>query len=238
MDHNLQSHDIPEPIYEQLLKPAAAQVEFRVASGLSSARVFCCRNPQGRLCLRGWPETGPDLRRLEQMRQFVSLTHQHNIHVLPSYFTDARGQAFHWAGGRYWELTQWMPGVADYLQHPSQERLEAACEVLGQLHRIWSSHSQLGSSPAVADRIQRLHAWLHRPNALGIWQVNPGAANIPASIEIGTRPESREGQLWLATMQAIQRHGPRVHELLKAISDSEVGLHFVLRDVWSDHILF
>lgn len=223
---SLSLNDIPQIVRDQFLEPHLAVPVQRATGGLSSARVYKCRSSSGDLCLRCWPDS-MDSNRLQLIVQQIDFAKSHGIHVLPKYFQSASGKLFWESAQGYWELTQWMPGDADYLDSPNATRLKSALTNLAQLHLCWSDHetSSMQKSPAVQQRIDLLSAALRFSTASF-----PRTDFDHNNVDIDS--------LCQRTLGELQRRGKHILSDLYAIVEHPVLTHFVLRDIWSDHVLF
>ena len=196
------------------------------SGGLSGAQIWQCQSPQGLVALRCWPSAHPTPQRLSEIHAAMLAASQRGIAFVPAIAKNRHGGTFTSDGKRLWEVTQWMPGTADYLQAPSPQRLQAALQALASLHRAWQQAPQLpihtGLSPTVFDRSEKLELYLRQ---LRDWTRQP----------LDNSPHHRLAQ---QTLQHLAACGPHLHQLLKTLHSQSVTLHFVLRDVWSDHILF
>ncbi|HTU19389.1 MAG TPA: phosphotransferase [Gemmataceae bacterium] len=193
--------------------------------GFSGAVLWRIDSPAETLCLRAWPphETWPQLLFRHRL---MSLARQNGLHFIPTIFATLDGASAVEHAGRLWELTDWLPGRADYHQHTSTERLDAACTALAQLHRVWRSlASAAASCPAVQRRLTFVEEWKRlnhsgwhplavaeksdplRPIVERAWrQLEPALVQVP-----------RRLQRWLGG-------NPRVQPCLC--------------DLWHDHLLF
>src|SRR5690606_11655397 len=102
--------------------------------------------------------THPSPDRLTQIHASMTLARQTGQRCIPQVYCNQAGETFSGDGKRLWELTQWMPGRADYHQFASTPRLAAALQQLASLHRVWerSATAAAGPSPTLAQRCQRL----------------------------------------------------------------------------------
>ncbi len=226
-------NDIPGAIHEKFLKPNFVKVDAEIGSGLSGSLIFRGSSPAGPVCLRGWPPASVSAKRLHELRCLVELTHSHRCHLLPGYLSGENGEFFVSARGRFWELTEWMPGIADYQAHPSDARLESALGSLALLHRVWSVSTIMAPSPAVETRITRLSRWLQKDWSPAMNPHRTPTLEAHGRIEIGQLPA-----LFNDTLEALQKHGMQILNLLDAINAPRVRQHWVLRDIWGDHVLF
>jgi Ser/Thr protein kinase RdoA (MazF antagonist) len=131
--------------------------------------------------------------------------------------TDARGD--------HWELVRFVDGCPT--DEPSAAQAAAAAAVLARLHAVAATLPATpptrGPSPGVATRIERAQALLAQP-----WRTRLGSA-APAALA------DRVGR----AIDAFTRHGGG--DALAAVARTaavEMPLQAVLRDVWSDHVLF
>lgn len=122
-----------------------------------------------------------------------------------------------------------MPGVADYHQSPTHERLSSAMSALASLHNAWAlstSTAVAAASPTVAQRREKLQEWLLRLPDLQRHYVC--VANYEQSFQ----------DLVQRTLWQLAARGPAELQALGKLQRQSVSLHFVLRDIWSDHVLF
>ena len=131
------------------------------------------------------------------------------------------------AAARVWELTQWLDGRADFAEHPSWTRLEAACEALATLHRAWHSVAvPADCCPAVRQRRKLLAEW----QALVATGWQPSAASNPR-FDLLRSMTQRARQGLPGWLQKVSR-------FLEPWTDFRCSVQPCLRDVWHDHLLF
>jgi homoserine kinase type II len=146
---------------------------------------------------------------------------------VPAVFFTLDGASWVEADGRLWEVTQWMPGQADFQEKPTATRLEEACTALARLHECWrqTTETRTDVCPAISRRIERTREMLAlsrsgwqpairlddadpaRPVAERAWRI------LPARVE--AMPSRLER--WVARRWPLQP---------------------CLCDVWHDHVLF
>jgi Ser/Thr protein kinase RdoA (MazF antagonist) len=193
--------------------------------GFSGAFLWRIDNSAGPLCLRAWPphETWA---RLRFRHHLMLLARQHGLGFVPALFATCDRATGVEYGGRLWELTEWLPGRADFHERPSQARLEAAGTALAQLHTIWRDipHEASGC-PAVQRRLEFLDEW-HR------------------LLRSGWRPlvmADRDAPLFPLVEQAWHRLPSaleRVPYSLRRWTSFRGRLQPCLCDLWHDHLLF
>ncbi len=127
--------------------------------GFSGAALWRIDGLAGSMCLRAWPahETWTQL---HFRHRLMTLARQSGLQFVPSIFPTLDGASAVEHAGRLWELTEWLPGRADYHDHPSLARLEAACTALAQLHTVWRNlPNTVTGCPAVQRRLEFLEEW-------------------------------------------------------------------------------
>ena len=151
---------------------------------------------------------------------------QHDLHFVPALFTALGGDTGVEHASRLWELTEWLPGRADFHERPTGTRLEAACIALAQLHSVWRKvPSEAGVCPAVRRRLEFLHDW--RRLVSSGWQ--PLAA---AGVSAPLYPlVERAWRLLPSALEEVPRR-------LQRWADAIRPLQPCLCDVWHDHLLF
>src|SRR5262249_46375369 len=142
--------------------------------------------------------------------------------------SDAAGGATAVAhAGRLWDLTEWLPGRADFHEHPTAARLEAACSALARLHNAWEG--AMPATSAVCPALQR------RLAAAAEWRELIGSGWRPldgADASDPVRPVAERAWGVLAS---------RVDEVPRrlALWAHRAGpVQPCLCDVWHDHLLF
>jgi homoserine kinase type II len=129
------------------------------------------------------------------------------------------------ADGRLWELLERMPGAATVTPTPAQ--VAAAAESLARVHVAAASlpgeSPRRDHSPGLRHRIERARDLLVRP-----WSARDAS---------GAPPDLRAR---LARAAAIfgASAGTEAMARLAAVESQALALQPVLRDVWSDHVLF
>src|SRR5919201_144351 len=122
----------PGPIRQGTVSPLGNR------GGFSGARLFCIVSPLGRLCLRAWPPHD-SLERLLFRHRLMARARAQGLHFVPAVLPARSGDTAVDHAGRLWELTEWLPGRADYHERPSPERLAAAFPAPPPLHTAWGT---------------------------------------------------------------------------------------------------
>ncbi|MGB7324316.1 MAG: phosphotransferase [Rubripirellula sp.] len=220
---------IPPVIRTELLEFNQAQPTESIQTGLSEAMIWKCQTPVGLACLRAWPPNHipPNhfgLDRLSVIHQAMQQLSEAQVGFTPRLYCTSRQENVASDGRRFWELTTWLPGRADYLQQPSDTKLLSAMRALATVHTAWAIAAHRAISPTLQDRKQRLSDSLSSVSEV---------ENVAHGIHGNDRLR------WLAreTCQALRRHGPNLSVELSQLESSAI-VHYALRDIWSDHVLF
>lgn len=217
-------HLIPETVWQDLLAPNFAVPVERILGGLSGALVFRCKTPEGQACLRGWPPGKPAGESLAEIQHALELAHQAGLTFVPRFLCGADGAKSQRCGSRVWELTEWMPGKADYVQYPSEERLINALAALAELHAVWrSTFTQRATSPACMQRLRMLDG-LQGAHLETMW--------------LAACRSDRELKLVRETCECLTEQGRSIQRRLESIANARISLQYAIRDVWSDHVFF
>jgi homoserine kinase type II len=144
---------------------------------------------------------------------------------VPSVYLTTEGASFVLKDGRFWDLTDWMPGKADFRHAPSPARLARACEALAQLHLTWSrAMPRVGPCPAIHRRMERCRKW----NELVASGWRPDFGVGPDPVALPARNAWRILGIWAS----------QVPRLLTPWTDRVFPLQTCLCDIWHDHVLY
>ena len=225
--------------------PASRVIPLGAAGGLSGARFWRLETAGGPFCLRAWPKEHPDFERLEFIHTLLAHVWGQDFHKVPVPLRDREGRSAIRLHGRFWELTPWLPGKADYREHPSRARLASAMEALAQFHlaaegfrsprekgraEFGAAHgkaagSELAAAPGVLERKQLLAGFL------GEESVRLAAAMKP---EVWPDLIHRGRSI----VDLFSRAAPRIFSELQQAASETVPLQPCLRDVHHAHVLF
>jgi Ser/Thr protein kinase RdoA (MazF antagonist) len=130
-----------------------------------------------------------------------------------------------------------MPGVADFRDAPSEERMRDAMQLLARVHlaaeqyrprtegQAWFSRNPAGQSPAVAERSGVIADWT--------------SDRISVTHRLLARePHEELRRLMTALLDLYQARSRAVRSELHEMSELRFSLHPCLRDIWHDHVLF
>lgn len=201
--------------------------------GFSGALVFRIDVETDSYCLKQWPLNHPE-QRLRELHHLLRHIGSQALSVVPVPLLGVHGQSVVRVDQRLWQLERWMPGIADYWQTPSDERLKSAFMVLAQWHRLaatfaagceWFRVEPVVQAPTVSDRVAGLLRYA--PDVI---------EQLEASLLREAHRNWREyGQLITTT---LRWRGPRLLSDLQQAATWRVDVQPVIRDVWHDHVLF
>ncbi len=213
--------------------PATIRVESCVPlgnrGGLSGAALWKVTNDLGSFCLRRWPTGNPSSDRLRWIHDRLLSAASAGCHFIPTPWPSFQGATFVAYQDHLWELTPWMPGRADFRDHPSEARLESAMRALAQLHQGLSLPQDItqGPAPGLERRWLALQAEDLSVSLRDRW---------PRAIERLASPRDRE------LLREMLTHLPRWLEPARtSVGDKrslEVPLQACVRDLWHSHVLF
>ncbi len=213
-----------EPILNQFPATSSCAAKHnlvRIDGGFSGALVWRLECASQQWAVRCWPESY----RTDRLGwiQSILLRLPDSLPVAKP-LLNREGQAFISHDGLLWTIEPWLHGVADFWTNPTDQKLQAATQVLAEFHRVTSRWSEGPHAiPAICERIEALQ--FHSESL--------------ATFERAVKDEQREFAIQLRQLLAAARDGlPRWHAALQQIATSESVLIPCIRDVWHDHILF
>src|SRR6185503_8112507 len=131
------------PVLEQYagLGPIRCIHPLANAGGFSGSMLWRIEREAGDLCLRRWPREHPSADQLEFIHIVLGLWTfgQSELRCLPVPIWPKKGESFVKYDGHYWELAPWLPGKADFQEHPSRQRLASAMKVVARIHQVSQS---------------------------------------------------------------------------------------------------
>ncbi len=201
-----------------------------IAGGFSGARIWRIETAAGPICLRRWPAEHPTRERLEYIQSVLWHVSRVGFCRVPAPLKTRDDLGFVLEGGRFWELTPWLPGRADFRAAPSRARLQAALATLAGFHLAAATfvHPQTHTacSPTLADRARRV-AWLQQGGCETLRTAVDADRDWPA-----LRSRARRLlRLFWSGAKSVER------SLAEAIRIA-APMQPVIRDIWHEHVLF
>lgn len=185
-------------------------------------------------CLRGFPAGRQNLEKITW--RGLALRQAEALPFLQQPVPTRRGLLAHPDDhGRLWQLEPWARGDNDFLDAPSQQKVDSAVDALAALHQIWSN-------PKYLDSLQITR------------QTQP--VGLAKRWHFAQQCYPLDGESWQTMSQNAQQYGPHWNSLfqqirsvalnslssltqeLQAISSQTVPAAIVLGDPWSDHLFF
>lgn len=211
-------------------------IELISAAAFSGAQVFRVTTDTHTYALRLWPP-GLPLPRLRELHRFLAFLHQQGITQIAVPLTGDTGTLLE-SPVYSWQVEPWMPGCADFAQHPSDERLLNTIQLIARLHLAakryapsaaghdWFYHAH-GTPDAVSERLAKLKHW--------------NTARLRQLVEqqsTWSTPDGGPPVRGADLVDWFNRAAPAVLDELKSMQSVSVPLHPCLRDIWSEHVLF
>jgi Ser/Thr protein kinase RdoA (MazF antagonist) len=195
--------------------------------GFSGARLWRVEAGGQSFCLRAWPAHQSDPSRLDFLHGLMRQARSAGLPFVPDVIAAADGRDHVAHAGRLWDLTEWLPGKADFHTSPSAARLEAAASALARVHCAWEKFSAAGPDvcPALLRRLAAAAEWqqLRHSGWRPRWDAD---ANDPV------QPVAERAAA------LIDRRVTEVPGRLQRWAGRRWPLHPCLCDVWHDHLLF
>jgi Ser/Thr protein kinase RdoA (MazF antagonist) len=189
--------------------------------GFSGAELWRLDAPGGEFCLKAWPA---DWRSADDLAWIHGLLRRTAVlSWMPRVLVTSDGASFVHDQGRLWDVTTWMPGVADFWQSPSTSRLEAACTALAHLHHTWADATISGVCPAI----------LRRRDARNEWQALVHSGWRPDFVPLDPLAPDAE-QLWRLLVTHIDELDQRITPWLGV----DTSVQPCVCDLWHEHVLF
>jgi Phosphotransferase enzyme family len=199
--------------------------------GFSGAELWRVALQDGQWCLRRWPKDSPTLPRLQWIHVAQRFARARGLNFVPQLLTTIKGESFLEAEGHLWELSQWMPGQANFTLAPSKQKLIASMESLARTHQTWAEFETptLQPSPGVTVRLKRLE------------EITVAIPQLLAELERSSRQPAMSVGLRSVAPFAVSRfeqHASRLGSMLRQWQTRATTLQPCFRDIWHDHILF
>jgi Ser/Thr protein kinase RdoA (MazF antagonist) len=198
------------------------------AGGFSGAQFWRGTTAEGqRFCLRAWPAGRITGTHIAVIHRFMGQAAWKGLPFIPTLELTRSCETWLNLGGRFWELTDWLPGRADFRDNPTDARLAAAVGAVAQIHAAWAPSSpKTVPCPAIQRRLQAIQDWegLLSSGWRPVW----GSA--------GESDQVRELAQRLWSLLPV-RLRPAMADLVRC-KDRPLPVQPCLCDVWHDHILF
>ncbi len=215
-------------------------VEVFSRPGFSGATIFRVESSSGVWCCRCWGPNGPDISRLRWIHDLIRSVA--NLDFIAKLRTTNQLATFIECDELLWEVTDWMPGNADFNEHSNASRMTSMVNSVFRLHESFPLGAAFGPSPAIASRAiacrrlaklqQRAHECLFDLQS---------KAQVDCKVRVHQfLPMSEMSSLELhqTALSAIERLAPQLIAAANRYANCQFRLQPVLRDLWHDHVLF
>ncbi len=200
------------------------------AGGFSGATFWQVETIEETFCLRRWPKEHPDAEQLAWIHRVLTHVAANGCDVVermqPTRLVSG-SETILKHDGFLWQLSEWLPGNADYESNPSEAKLVSAVENLARFH-LAAAQVNLDFCPSrnVASRIKELKS---------LDRNLPGIMN--ADIESAASNFAQLDSL----RRLVAEKGPALASRYAAALEQFQGtlpVQPVIRDIWHDHVLF
>lgn len=217
------------PILEQFpgLGPIRQAHPLANAGGFSGSMLWRVEREAGDLCLRRWPREHPTEEGLVLIHGVLLELGKRGLGCLPVPRSSRDCKTFVSHAGNFWELAPWLPGKADFREHPSRSRLANVVETLARIHLVTEATSPplVDVCPTLLSRREQLHRL-----------ASGGADQLATAVERhgDSQLQSRGRRL----LSHLHRRVAAAAAALESVRGTPVPLFPVIRDLWHDHVLF
>ena len=219
----IEKYDLPTFTFSQ-----SAVEDLGSGGGFSGAQLWKLNGSASSLCLRRWPNSHPDRERLAWIHLVLAHAKHNECTFVAAPIRSLKDETFTTEDGSLWEVTPWMPGVADFNLNPSDVKLSNAMEALARFHlasaQVSLDFRQSTNLQARLSQLNHLPAKLEQIKASSFANQDTPTINLAellANIEIADRIIA-----------------PTLRNQLPDFAAMTWPVQPVIRDVWHDHILF
>jgi homoserine kinase type II len=212
----------PEPSLVRQIEPLGN------AGGWSGSQLWrVMTGAAGPFCLRRYPEGdwGP---RLHFVHAVLDRVVAGGLTVIAAPLPSVSGTTAIRHADAWWELTPWMPGVADFHARPSSERLRSAMRTLARFHLLANTaaapRAPHNLAPAMIDRQSTFRAIDEQAKTIAS-HLRPG---------LGEAFDARADHL----LKLLCHVAPQLAPQVLAAANAKWLIQPAIRDIWHDHVLF
>ncbi|MCG8433544.1 MAG: phosphotransferase, partial [Gammaproteobacteria bacterium] len=197
------------------------------AGGFSGAQFWRIGTREGDLALRCWPREHPPIEQLRYIHDVLQHAKRRGIDFVPVPLSIPSGETFVRHNGYLWELAPWLPGQANYLEKPNDDKLRAAMSALAKFHNGLAEYpsARVTAVPAVVERL----AMLRQLDRNGLEKLSSYVSS-----KVWPELEQPAGQ-FLALVPTVV---PRLVAQLAKLENLQFAIQPCIRDIWHDHVFF
>jgi hypothetical protein len=178
------------------------------AGGFSGASLWKAVAKTATWCLKAWPSSGPSRERLARIHHWMTQARAAGLSFVPALARTMDGSTIVEQDDRLWDLSEWMPGRADFRENRSVARIQMMSE-----------------PPSTQRRLRAATEWLDLVSS-GWGPLFPGPAVDPVT------------EIARIAWDILPRLVPTVRPMLAPWIGRPLPLHPCLCDIWHDHLLF
>jgi Ser/Thr protein kinase RdoA (MazF antagonist) len=209
------------------------------AGGFSGSLLWKVVRPDGlgAFALRRWPAPFT-ADRIDEIHRVLLAILGRGITEIAVPLATARGQTFLHADGFYWELTKWMPGIANFRDQPTREKLNSAVRFLASFHNAAAAlRPEVTEGPAFGIRLrsQQLQQLLSGGFDTIQRQFQARHAFNKSNQTVLEAALRTCGEQFLSTFPVL---APDISRQLQQAMHWKVSTIPCIRDLWHDHLLF
>ena len=207
-----------------------------VSGGFSGAGVFKVETAEVGYCLRRWPVGQTFAARVLAIHQLLALARGRGVIVVPVPLKSNSGTTLPEVNREFWQLEPWMPGVANFLAGPNDERLKSAMTHLARFHNAvrdwnptggvgqWFQPASIQPCPTIANRIRMI--------------VGYGKSIADFETALAQEGDTRFRNAGTRIARLFRTAQSTVSRELAAVESLPVPLQPCIRDLWHDHLLY
>ena len=199
------------------------------AGGFSGAEFWQVNAGADPYILRRWPAQHPSLQQLHQIHRVLWHARVNDLDVVAYPIKTRTDETVVVSDGHLWELSEKKPGRADFLEHPSDERLRDALKLLARFHQSAAQvNMDLGPSQTLQARVQFFRQVPQKIQSLR------NAVGRPLTATLNMLRQC----LFQTWDRGLSKQLPQLVEEMMSVETQVFPLQPVIRDVWHDHLLF
>lgn len=209
----------------------ASQVQRPLARGFSGADVWLVEEAGSRFVLKMFP-LGTTPERARWIHAQMLRARAAGLSEVPALQFTETGDSIVVADGCLWELMSFVTGHP--ASQPTAAQIAAALTVLARLHQAGAEPVAAGESAAIRQRVTVAQRMLERPWAELLANTSSHSAT-PGQVSLQRAVRERLAAVVSAWGQKSRR---RWLVAVAEMAPHTVSGQWVLRDIWSDHVLF
>jgi len=202
-------------------------------------------------CLRRWPAGVSNRRQIVWAHRILALARNRGCRFLPVPYASASGPTLVAVADHDWELSPWMPGHANYEQHPTAVRRSAAMLALAQFHqaaRLPNDGASVGGTDQPATTLGIVRKWerLQEFQTLRAAEIDAAVRRScdprKENAHVNTAPpqDHLDARLAFEMLDLFRTYAPQIATTVQtAITYGDRLVHQpCIGDIWHDHVLY